>query len=296
MRARTLLVLCLGIVLFSCEKNEAPERPKLPAIDPTDSTVGLGIRILTEGARLVDTSMPNASKKAFGITMDSIDVIKIDRGGSTDLALRVHKHDVRAKDVLMGWDGEKKYLVLPILKEDTINHYVHFRLALDSSIEPGIFQLTFGLLDTSGAVSKHLSKWVILRGKPVNIDSLIVGRWKIVRLIINGSRQDATGRFEHYDSKGRFGEWRELSYYGNNPWKGLLLAFENSLFGNESSPNWDHKYSIINDTLSFPGKSNYSYRILGLNSRKMLQRESDGLRESFWVEERKHDVDTVATQ
>ncbi len=295
MRVLRFVPLVLCFALFSCAKNQAPEkaeRPKLPAIDPTDSTVGLGERILTDGAKLVDTSLPKASRDAFRISTDSVDVIKMQRGGSSTVTISTHPSEVRGQDVLMGWDGEKKYLVLPITSIDSMNGKVKFNITLDSSIEPGLFEVSLALRDTGGRISKHLRKWIVIGGKLTNVDSLIVGRWKIVRSTLGvGS---VRGHFCQYDTSLRFGEWFDMSYYSRNPWEGYFAQ----LAGHETEPNWDGKYRLANDSSGECREYLYGYdeneaelgatiyRIWWVNDRKLMEREIDGNRESFWVSAR----------
>jgi hypothetical protein len=282
MKRSCFFPLLLSLLLFSCAKNQQPqvaERPKLPAIDPTDSTVGLGERILTDGAKLVDTSLPAASKNAFKISTDSVDVIKMQRGGSSTVTISTHPSDIESKDVLMGWDGEKKYLVLPITSIDSSSGKIKFNITLDSSIEPGLFEVSLALRDTGGRVSKHIRKWVVIGGKLTNVDSLIVGRWRCVQCSLG---QDHSGHFCQLDSAKRFGEWWDVSYYKNNPWK--ALSIEES--GVSTEPNLDGMYKIFNDSLPLydeSGTHGFSYHLVGINARKLIMRENDRERESFWV-------------
>lgn len=285
MRVAGFVPLALSLALFSCAKNESPERPKLPAIDPTDSTVGLGIRILTDGAMLVDSSLPKASRNAFRISTDSIDVIEINRGGSSSLTIRTNPKDIRSQDVLLGWDGEKKYLMLPITSNDSANGKIKFDLKLDPSIEAGLFQVSFAVRDTGGRVSKHLKKWIVVGGDLTNVDSLIDGKWRCVQCNFGG---DQRGHFIQFDSSKRCGEWWDMAYYQNNPLQALSIG----LGGGSTAPNLEGQYKVaisskgLKDSLPLyngDGNPNYSYHIRSINSRKLMMRENDHERRSWWV-------------
>jgi hypothetical protein len=282
MRRVKFVPLLLSLALFSCAKNQQPqvaERPKLQAIDPTDSTVGLGERILTDGAKLVDSSLPKASKNSFRISSDSDDIIEMNRGGSSTVMIRTSPKSVKSQDVLLGWDGEKKYLVLPLTDKDSIDGKIRFDLKLDSSIEPGLFEVSLAVRDTGGRVSKHLKKWVVIGGNLTNVDSLIVGRWRCVQCSLEG---DHSGHFCQFDSSKRFGEWWDLSYYRNNPWKAMAIE----AYAQSTEPNWKGQYKVFNDSLPLydqDGNGGYSYHLKSINSRKLMIRENDHERRSFWV-------------
>jgi len=131
-------LLILFIAMSGCSTSsrgpEVVQKPKLSEIDPTDSTTGLGERITTQGAQLVDSAIPKTKRPTFKINSDVADVIKLNQGDSTTVILKISPKNQNVSNVLLGWPDEQKYVQLPVTHQDSGKVTFTFRSILQFSL------------------------------------------------------------------------------------------------------------------------------------------------------------------
>lgn len=271
------IILIIFLFIRACGGNHQTDTGKPTSsiphtpIDPTDSLNGICERFITSNGHLVDSLQPQSNKSSpIRITYSGASYLRYAQGGSQKIRLRYTTNGAEAKSVLIGLKGINKYYSIPATPDTSSNkpHSVYCELAIDSSIQPGLFEINIALQDSTSNVSKSVSKFVVVGSTVKDASQLLPSWWQMIR---STNVANTHGHYIQFDAVDRCGEWVNEKEQRTLRDK-LTMAF--SMI--RTKPNLDAPYVLKADTvLEFGGRQN-TYHVIALTQRTLILREVQG--------------------
>ncbi len=271
------VILIILLFLKECGNNNFVVTDKKSSlitrapIDPSDSVGGICERLMSSSGLFVDSMPPQSSPRTpIKIIYSGPPVIRYTQGGFQRIKLRYSTNEKGAKNIIISFKGVNKYYSIPG-KIDTSSHKknsMYCDLAMDSSIQSGIFEMNIALQDSGNNVSKSVDKFIVIGSKVVNTSRLLPSQWVMIK---STNVANVHGHYIQFDSLDRGGEWVDEKQQ-----KTFADKYTTAMLGLAIEPNFDTRYVLKDDTvLEFGGRAN-TYHIIALTSKSLILKEVQG--------------------